>query len=228
MRGLGLMQRMKLHLVSPSSSVNRRIDLTKPIDTVVLFTELFFEGPPPVCQVAALAASASNKRCTRPKCAAPNTSVMDSGRGSLFLRSQPPTVYCTGPAKCKTLNESSASRLCTSGKKSLVLWSLVRSRTNLGSDGWMAAHCTLSMSRIPRFPASSSTAGLLSGQFSRAHKIFSSLKSRSSASNTCLLNTFWRYSLAKLMSSCSRPFTLKDSNPKMSSTPMKGSGSPLL
>ena len=108
------------------------------------------------------------------------------------------------------------------GKNIEALWRSLTSRTNFSSLGLIWAHCSLSMSRIPkRGSARRLTHGWLSGHSSRWMSIFSSSKRRSSASNTCLLKMFCRYSLAKLIRSCSRPFTGKDSKPKISSNRVK-------
>mmetsp|Transcript_82030 Transcript_82030/g.163877 ORF Transcript_82030/g.163877 Transcript_82030/m.163877 type:complete len:246 (+) Transcript_82030:1279-2016(+) len=227
------MQRMKLHLVVLSSSVSFFIDTTNALDTVVATS--FFPFPPPPespLKASALAFSATAISVAKILFASlsrpcENTEGMASGRGSLFLSSHPLTVYCTGPAKCKIRNESRACFWCTGGKKGVPLWSFTKSRTNFSSEGWIAAHCVLRLSRTPPLPLSKSTQGLLSGQSSKEHKMFSSLNSCISDSNTCLLKTFWRYSLAKLIKICSNPLTLNVSNPKMSSTPINGSCSVL-
>ena len=136
-----MMQRMKLHLVVDSSSVRDFIDLTKLMDTVgdvTFFAPPLFgpasAAPPATSPSSALSATLKSfwMSLTLPSL---KTCGIDSGSGSLFFSSQPPTVYCTAPAKCKILKLSRASLRCTSGKKALALWSLARSRTNLSSDG---------------------------------------------------------------------------------------------
>jgi len=66
---------------------------------------------------------------------------------------------------------------------------------------------------------SSSTTSLLSGKSWGSHSMPSSLYRAASFWKMNVLKYSWRSSLVKLMQSCSKELTAKNSNPNMSSTP---------